>query len=81
MVAITEKQEEEVIELLKEYIPDASIETLDRNLSDLNIDSMDFITLVFDVEDKYAVSIETSDIDMNQTLRQLLDSLPAGATS
>jgi len=69
---LSEKEENDVVELLREFSSDATVEHLDRKIDDLGIESMDFITLLFDVEEKYSIVIDAVNIDMQSTLREFI---------
>jgi acyl carrier protein len=60
--------------LLKWFKKDDAV-ILDTKLSDLPLDSMDFVELLFDLEEKFNVYIEASDMDMSQTLSTFIDSV------
>ena len=60
--------------LLKWFNKDDAV-ILDTKLSDLPLDSMDFVELLFDLEEKFNVYIEASDMDMSQTLSTFIDSV------
>lgn len=72
MKSLSEAEEIEIIDLLKEFKPEATTSALDQKIIDLGIDSMDFITLLFDVEDKYSITIDAAEVDMQNTLREFI---------
>jgi len=47
--------------------------TLDSSLDDLGITSLDSISLVFDVEDKYGVEVPNEELKKIRTLRDIVD--------
>ncbi len=47
--------------------------TLDSSLEDLGITSLDAISLVFDVEDKYGVEVPNKELKSIKTLRDIVD--------
>lgn len=52
--------------------PDATLATLD-------ISSLDMVSLLFEVEDKYGVEIQPEELTREMTLRQLLDRIGVAA--
>lgn len=51
--------------------------TLDSSLEDLSITSLDAISLVFDVEDKYGVEVPNAELKNIRTLRDIVDGVDA----
>jgi len=51
--------------------------TLDSSLDDLGITSLDSISLVFDVEDKYGVEVPNEELKKIRTLRDIVDGVDA----
>ncbi len=51
--------------------------TLDSSLDDLGITSLDAISLVFDVEDKYGVEVPNEALKQIKTIRDIVDGVDA----
>jgi len=52
--------------------PDATLATLD-------ISSIDLVSVLFEIEDRFGVEIQPEDIPPESTLQQLIDRITAGA--
>ncbi|CDO36566.1 acyl carrier protein [Novosphingobium sp. KN65.2] len=52
--------------------PDATLATLD-------ISSIDLVSVLFEIEDRFGVEIQPEDIPPDSTLQQLIDRITAGA--
>ncbi|SLK03375.1 acyl carrier protein [Novosphingobium mathurense] len=52
--------------------PDATLATLD-------ISSIDLVSMLFEIEDRFGVEIQPEDIPPDSTLQQLIDRITAGA--
>lgn len=61
--------------MLQSYLPEANQDSLDEKLDSLGLGSMDFISLVYDIEEKYGVEVDLAEVNMSMTIRQLTDSL------
>jgi len=51
----------------------------DATLATLDISSLDMVSLLFEVEDKYGVEIQPEELTREMTLRQLLDRIGVAA--
>ena len=51
--------------------------TLDSSLEDLGISSLDSISLVFDIEDKYGVEVPNEELKKVRTVRDIVDGVDA----
>lgn len=51
--------------------------TLDSTLEELDISSLDAISLVFDVEDKYGVEVPNEELKGLRTVRDIVDGVEA----
>jgi len=68
--------EPELLDLLsKEVRIDRAQLTRDVALKDLNIDSIDMMSILFEIEDKYGIIVETGDLPQTETLGELSDYL------
>jgi acyl carrier protein len=68
--------EDELLNLIAaEAIIDRQKLTREATLDDLGISSLDVITLLFELEDKYGVAIEEGDMPPMTTLGELVDFL------
>ena len=72
----------DIVNTLKESIAQQkmiSIEdiTLDSSLADLGITSLDAISLVFDIEDKYGVEVPNEELKRLKTIRDIVDGVDA----
>lgn len=47
--------------------------TLDSSLDDLGISSLDSISLVFDIEDKYGVEVPNEELKKVRTIRDIVE--------
>ena len=51
--------------------------TLDSSLDDLGISSLDSISLVFDIEDKYGVEVPNEELKKVRTIRDIVEGVDA----
>ena len=51
--------------------------TLDSSLDDLGISSLDSISLVFDIEDRYGVEVPNEKLKKVRTIRDIVDGVDA----
>ena len=51
--------------------------TLDSSLEDLGISSLDSISLVFDIEDKYGVEVPNEELKKVRIIRDIVDGVDA----
>lgn len=65
----------ELLVMVQSYLPDAGEDVLDKNLDALGLTSMDFVSLVFDVEEKFDVEIDLAEVNMTMSIRQLIEGL------
>ena len=61
----------------EEAIVDRKLLTRDATLADLGISSLDVISMLFEVEEKYGVVIEEGDMPQMSTLGEMIDFLLA----
>lgn len=66
---------DEIVELIRAYVPDVGDDVMDKKLDALGISSMDFVSLVFDVEEKYGVEIDLANVNMSMSVRELIEDL------
>jgi len=68
--------EPELLDLIaQEAIIDRALLVRDATLADLGISSLDVITLLFELEEKYGVVIEEGDMPTMSTLGEMVDFL------
>ena len=68
--------ETELLDLFsKESRIDRGALTRDATLQDLNIDSMDVLSVLFEIEDRYGAIVEVGDLPQAATLGELSDYL------
>jgi acyl carrier protein len=68
--------ESELLDLMaKEAIVDRGLLVRDATLENLGVSSMDVMTTVFEIEEKYGVSIEADDMPAIKTVGDLTDFL------
>lgn len=68
--------ESELLDLMaKEAIVDRELLVRDATLENLGVSSMDVMTTVFEIEEKYGVSIEGDDMPAIKTVGDLTDFL------
>lgn len=65
--------------VLKETHVKAEALREEATLTDLEIDSLDMVSIVFALEDKFKVSLEPDDVAQVQTYRQFIDLVSAKA--
>ena len=66
--------EQELIELVsKEALVDIEKLKTDATLEEIGLDSVDLVSVVFAVEDKYGVSIGENDLEKTATLGDMLN--------
>ena len=51
--------------------------TLDSSLDDLGISSLDSISLVFDIEDRYGVEVPNEELKRVRTIRDIVEGVDA----
>ena len=51
--------------------------TLDSSLADLDISSLDSISLVFDIEDKFDVEVPNAELKRVRTIRDIVEGVDA----
>lgn len=67
---------EEIIAIVAEYLDvDASTLVESKTLQDLNIDSLDFVEILFEVEDKFDVSLNSKLQDRSDEIQNFGDVL------
>ena len=68
---------EKICEILLNYVeePDSGLTPDTRFVDDLNMSSLDIMTMIGDVEDEYDVEIETSELRSIYTLAELAEYL------
>lgn len=70
--------EQELIDLVaKEALVDVEKLKKDSTLEEIGLDSVDLVSVVFAVEDKYGVTIGEGDLEKSATLGQMLDLIQA----
>ena len=70
--------EADLIDLIAEQaLIDKSVLKRDATLEAIGIDSLDVVSVLFALEDKYGVRLEDDEIDKDQTLGALLDLVEA----
>ena len=70
--------ENELLDIIaKESIIDRKELTRDAKLSDLGIESLDVISILFAIEDKYGIAIKDAEMPQAQTLGEISDFLLA----
>jgi acyl carrier protein len=68
--------EDELFDLIvKEAIIDRAKLTRDAKMADLGVSSIDVVTMLFELEERYGVIIETGDIPQAETLGEFSDYL------
>lgn len=68
--------ESELLDLIaKEAIIDREKLTRDATLEDLGISSLDVISMLFELEERYGVAIEEGDMPQMSTLGEMVDFL------
>ena len=63
----------------KEALIDRATLTRDANLEDLGIASLDVISVLFEVEERFGIVVEVDELGDCKTLGQLMDKLKARA--
>ena len=68
---------EKICEILLNYVeePDSGLTPDTRFVDDLNMSSLDIMTMIGDVEDEYDIEIETADLRSIYTIRDFVDYL------
>ena len=68
---------EKICEILLNYVeePDGGLTPDTRFVDDLNMSSLDIMTMIGDVEDEYDIEIETADLRSIYTIRNFVDYL------
>ena len=67
-------REDELIELMAEQaLKDKDLLKREATLEAIGIDSVDFVSILFALEDKYGVRIEDDEISKDKTLGEMLD--------
>jgi acyl carrier protein len=70
--------EQDLIDLVaKEALVDVEKLKKDATLEEIGLDSVDLVSVVFAVEDKYGVTIGENDLEKSATLGQMLDLIQA----
>ena len=70
--------EQDLIDLVaKEALVDVEKLKMDSTLEEIGLDSVDLVSVVFAVEDKYGVSIGENDLEKSATLGQMLSLIEA----
>jgi acyl carrier protein len=70
--------EEQLIDLIaEEAIVDKEKLKRDATIADIGISSLDVITMLFELEERYGVVIEESDMPKMETLGEMIDFLLA----
>jgi acyl carrier protein len=70
--------EAELIDLIaKEALVDVDKLKKDATLEEIGLDSVDLVSVVFAIEDKYGVTIGENDLEKTATLGQMLDLITA----
>ena len=70
--------EQDLIDLVaKEALVDVEKLKKDSTLEEIGLDSVDLVSVVFAVEDKYGVTIGENDLEKSATLGQMLDLIQA----
>jgi acyl carrier protein len=65
--------EQDLIDLIaKEALTDVEKLKKDSTLEEIGLDSVDLVSVVFAIEDKYGVSIGENDLEKSATLAQML---------
>ena len=65
--------EAELIDLIsKEALVDVEKLKKDASLEEIGLDSVDMVSVIFAIEDKYGVSIGENDLEKSATLGQML---------
>jgi acyl carrier protein len=65
--------------IAKEALIDRATLTRDANLEDLGIASLDVISVLFEVEERFGIMVEADELADCKTLGQLMDKLKARA--
>ncbi len=68
---------EKICEIILNYVeePDGGLTPDTRFVDDLNMSSLDIMTMIGDVEDEYDIEIETADLRSIYTIRNFVDYL------
>ena len=74
MAKVTEEQMIDVIRKAN-VVKDVDVLDNDKSLTDQGVDSLDFSSLLFNVEEEFKVEIPDEDIDGLQTINQILSYL------
>lgn len=70
--------EADLITLIAEQsLTDRSKLTRDATLDTLGLDSVDIVSVAFELEDKYGITVSDNEFSKDQTLGQLLDLIEA----
>ncbi|HUO21024.1 MAG TPA: phosphopantetheine-binding protein [Caulobacteraceae bacterium] len=70
--------EAELIDLIsKEALVDVEKLKKDATLEEIGLDSVDMVSVIFAVEDKYGVSVGENDLEKSATLGQMLTLIEA----
>jgi len=79
MPQITPTDDELFDVIAKEALVDRALLTRDAALEDLGIASLDVISVLFEVEERFGIVVEESELSDCKTLGQLMDKLKARA--
>ena len=75
---MTTVTEDELLDIIaKEAIVDRATLTRNATLQDLGIASLDVISVLFEIEERYGVSIEEGELPLTATFGEMLDFLLA----
>ena len=68
---------EKICEILLNYVeePEGGLKPETKFIDDLQMNSLDIMTMIGDVEDEFDITIETSELRSIYTLRELADFL------
>ena len=64
-----------IIKILKEHNPSLQTQdlTLSTKITDLNLESLDFVEIIFEIENELCIDIEPEDLDQIHTIQDLCD--------
>lgn len=75
-----EEIDEKVVEILDRLAMDLDMDRsvlLERKMADLNLDSMDMVTLIFDIEEALDIEIDINDLDTRMSLAEVINASTA----